>query len=46
MVGNITDLLREFKDIFPTKFFELKGIVGDLGEIRIPLNPNAKLVKQ
>ena len=24
----------------------MKGIVGDLGEIKIPLNPDAKLVKQ
>ena len=42
----ITDLLHEFQDLFPTKFTEMKGIVGDLGEMKIPLKPDAKYVKQ
>ena len=33
----ITDVLLEFQDLFPTKFFEIKGILGDSGEINIPL---------
>ena len=43
---NITDLLHEFQDLFPTKFSEIKGIVGDLGDMKTPLKPDAKLVKQ
>ena len=42
----ITDLLHEFQDLFPTKFSEMKGILGDLGEMKIPLKPDAKPVKQ
>ena len=45
-VRNITDLLHEFQDLFPTKFYEMKGIVGDLGEMKIPLRPDAKPVKK
>ena len=37
------DLLHEFQDLYPTKFFEMKGIVG---EMKIPLRSDAKLVKQ
>ena len=42
----IIDLLHEFMDLFPTKFSEMKGIVGDLGEMKIPLRPNANPIKQ
>ena len=45
-VGKITDLLHEFQDMFPTKFFEMKCIVGDLGEMKIHLRPYAKPVIQ
>ena len=45
-MGKIIDLLHEFQDLFPTIFFEMKGIVGDLGEMKIPLRPDAKPVKQ
>ena len=41
-MGKITDLLHEFWTIF----FEMKGIVGDLGEMKIPLRPDAKLVRK
>ena len=30
----------------PTKYFEMKGIIADLGEMKIPLRPDAKLVEQ
>ena len=33
----ITDLLHEFQYLFPTKFSEMKGILGDLGEMKILL---------
>ena len=35
-MGNIIDPLHEFQDLFPTKFSEMKGIVGHLGEMEIP----------
>ena len=42
----ITDLLHELLDPFPTKFSEMKGILGDLGEMNIPLKPDVKPVRQ
>ena len=45
-IEKITELLHEFRDLFPTKFSEMKGIVRDLREMKIPLNPNAKPIKQ
>ena len=45
-IGNITNLLHEFQDLFLVMFSEIKEIVGDLGEMKIPFNPYAKLVKQ
>ena len=36
---NIINLLHEFQDLFPMKFSKMKGILGDLGEIKIPLKP-------
>jgi hypothetical protein len=35
-VENIADLLHEYQDLFPTTFSEMKGIVGELGEMKIP----------
>jgi len=45
-VSKITKLLCEYQELFPTKFSEMKGILGDLGVMRIPLKPNVKPVKQ
>jgi hypothetical protein len=42
MMEKIADLLHEYQDLFPTKFSNMKGIDGDLGEMEIPLKPNAK----
>ena len=42
----ITNLLHEFQYLFPMKFSEMKGILGDLGEMKIPLKPDAKPVRQ
>ena len=36
-VGKINDLLHKFQEMFSTKFTEMKGIVGDLGEMKILL---------
>ena len=45
MVYEVTSLLKEHGDLFPKIFTELKGIDGYLGEIKIVLKPNSKLVK-
>ena len=42
----IIDLLHEFRDFFSTKFDDMKGIWGNLREMRIPLKPDVKSVKQ
>ena len=45
-MAKITDILHEFQDLFPTELSEMKGILGDLGEMKIPLNPDAKPARQ
>ena len=45
-MAKITDLLHEFQDLFLTRFSEMKGILGDLGELKIPLKPDAKPIRQ
>ena len=45
-MAQITVMLHEFQYLFPTRFLEIKGILGDLGEIKIPLKPDMKLVQQ
>jgi hypothetical protein len=45
-IDKITELLHEYQDLFPTKFTDMKGIKGPMGEMRIPLKPNTKPVKQ
>ena len=42
----ITDLLHDFQDLFLKKFSEMKGVLGDLGEMKILLKPDAKPVRQ
>jgi hypothetical protein len=41
----IQSLLREYKDLFPNTFSELKGIKGVMGEMKIELKPRSKLVR-
>ena len=43
-MAKIMDLLHEFQDLFSTQFSEMKGILGDLGEIKIMLKPDANPV--
>jgi hypothetical protein len=38
-------LLREYEDLFPKTFLELKGIEGDMGEMKIELKPGSNLVR-
>jgi hypothetical protein len=45
-VESITKLLCEYNDLFPTTFTEMKGIVGELGEMKIPLRPKARSIRQ
>jgi len=35
MVDKVNELLCEYLDFFSTKFMELKGIIGDLGVMKI-----------
>jgi hypothetical protein len=42
----ITELLREYNDLFPATFSEMKGVAGKLGEMKIPLRPYARPVRQ
>jgi hypothetical protein len=46
IVKRITKLLREYSDLFPTTFTEMKGIVGELGEMKIILKPEVRPVMQ
>jgi hypothetical protein len=44
-IDKITELLHEYQDLFPTKFTDMKGIKGPMGEMRIPLKPDSRPVK-
>ena len=45
-IGKVAELLMEYQDMFPMKFSELKGIIGDLAVMCITLKPDACPVKQ
>jgi hypothetical protein len=45
-VESITKLLGEYNYLFPRKFIEMKGIVRELGEIKIPLRPEERSIRQ
>ena len=45
-MAKIMDLLHEFEDLFSTRFPKMKGILGDLREMKISLKPDAKPVLQ
>jgi hypothetical protein len=45
-VESITKLLREYNDLFPTMFTEMKGIVEELGGMKISLKYEARPIKQ
>jgi len=42
----VIELIREYQDLFQTKITELKGILSDLGMMKITMKPDTKLVKQ
>lgn len=45
-VDKIAELLCKYQDLFPTKITDLKGIIGDLGMMKITLKPDVKPIKQ
>ena len=45
-VAKIMDLLHEYHNLFPTNPSKMRGIMGDLGEMKIPLRLDAKPSKQ
>eukprot|EP00253_Pinus_taeda_P026519 PITA_26519 len=45
-VDKVVEILHEYQDLFPTNIMDLKGIIEDLGMMRITLKPNVKPVKQ
>jgi hypothetical protein len=45
-IDKITELLHEYQDLFPTKFIDMKGIKGPMGEMNIPWKPDVRPVKQ
>jgi hypothetical protein len=46
IVEKIADLLREYRDLFLITFLEMKRITCELGEMKIPLEPDAKPLRQ
>ena len=46
IVSKITNFLHENQESFTSKFSYMKGILVDLGVMRIPLKPYAKHVKK
>jgi hypothetical protein len=46
ILESITELLRKYNDLFPTTFTEMKGIAGELGEMKIPLRPEVRPIRQ
>jgi hypothetical protein len=45
-IDKITELMHEYQGLFPTKFTDMKGIKGPMGEMRIPLKPDANPFNQ
>jgi hypothetical protein len=45
-IESITELLHEYSDLFSTTFIEMKGIAGELGEMKIPLRPEVRPIRQ
>jgi hypothetical protein len=45
-IDKITKLLNEYQELFLTKFKDMEGIKGPMGEMRIPLKPYVRPVKK
>ena len=42
----LIELLSGYIDLFPTTFSEMKGVAGELGEMKIPLRPDSRPIRQ
>ena len=42
----IVNLLKEFQDFFAQDYKDLKGLVQEMGEMRIEIKPDARLIKK
>ena len=42
----IVDLLREFQDVFAQDYKDLKGLVAEMGEMKIDIKPDAQPIKK
>ena len=42
----IIDLLKEFKNLFAWDYKDLKGLVVEMGEMKIDIKPDARPVKK
>jgi hypothetical protein len=45
-IERITKLLCEYSDLFPATFSYMKELAGEIGEMKIPLKPEAKPISQ
>jgi hypothetical protein len=43
-IDKITELLHKYQDLFQTKFIDMKGIKGTMGEMRIPFKPDTNVM--
>lgn len=46
IVDKVTEFVHEYQDLFPTKVLDLKGIISNLGVMKITLKLDLKPVKQ
>lgn len=44
-VDKMVKLMREYQDPFPTKFLDLKGIIGDMGIMKTTFKPDTMPIK-
>jgi len=44
-MDKVAELLHKYQDLFPTKFSDLKGIVSDLGVMKITMKLDVKPIK-
>jgi len=46
IVDKVVELFNEYQDLFPTEFLDIKGIVRDLGVMKITLKLDVKPVEE